>query len=452
MEKGFQRLAILASNNNNTTEGKRSTVPSMSSFGSSEIIRYQKLSFSNITNTENVIIQSFDPFFAEIYSDEEAMNDKLFKTLLSLTEINDLEDGIIVINSERTLWLYDPDDHEGKRKPDFLRVHKAFFKSAKDPHGSDRSLNYGGVKNSFVDQVLFIYEGKVKSISTGHTNIGIGLNYVNLLSNSGVLKPRGLLFNKEEIIAIDNVDTRLLYGEWTTTPKEELKRFILDVGYPKLTSALILACRRLNVKCTLGGYIAKGASAYAFEVEDTNNEKMVLKLFLRSTVNDDPTFEARIDDEFSRGTTAKNEVPNLVVPLSYYVIHADYGAILYEYRGLFVTYPLQKCRRLLGLLKDLHMSGFAHCDARIQNIIEYEGTLKFIDFATFAKLSERMNARQLIMNDLDKLIRSCKWTNNFSDQISEYADIICDATSSKEDREKRYTDWIEKIESTITTK
>lgn len=240
----------------------------MSTFGELEERSYSKRDFTTVSGPEDPVMKTTDSFFDTEYQNEEAMNDMLFSKLISLTEVQDLEDDIIVINSERTLWLTDSDESEAKRKPDFLRVHKAFFKSAGGSHGSDQSLNYGGVLPFFVNQVLFIYEGKVDSIKTGHKNIGGILNYLNLLCDARALHPRGLLFNKYDLITIDPTTSELQYGAWSTTSKKELRKFILDVEYPKLTSALIRACKELHVRCTLGGYIAQGATAHVFEVED----------------------------------------------------------------------------------------------------------------------------------------------------------------------------------------
>jgi hypothetical protein len=132
----------------------------MSKYGELERRRYQSITFREVTsgNNTDTIIQPTDPFFSENYPNKEYMNDKLFQSLISLSEIRYLEEDIILVNSERTLWLHDSSDPEASRKPDFLRVHKAFFKPAVNPHGTNITLNYGGVRSAFVNQVLFIYE------------------------------------------------------------------------------------------------------------------------------------------------------------------------------------------------------------------------------------------------------------------------------------------------------
>lgn len=77
--------------------------PSMSTFGSQERQKYATATFAVVSNPKDAIIPATDAFFAKTYVNEEAMNDDFFETLVSLTASKDLEDGIIVVNSERTL-------------------------------------------------------------------------------------------------------------------------------------------------------------------------------------------------------------------------------------------------------------------------------------------------------------------------------------------------------------
>jgi hypothetical protein len=314
-------------------------------------------------------------------------------------------------------------------------------------------LHYGGVLLPFVNQVLFIYEGKVDSIK-GNGNIGLALNYINLACNASVLDPRGLLFNKQDLIAIDYDRMTLFSGQWTTTSRQELTKFILDAKHPPLTAALIKSCNKLNVKCCLGGYISEGAAGCAFRVKGNADKVMVLKVCCNK--NDDPRFQSSIRDEFHRGVNAFQSVPDLVVPVLGWCVEDNYGAILYGELGLPVRYVFSRRVKLLTLLANFHLAGFIHGDARLPNIVEYDGTLKFIDFATCVKwpdYSNDLSAVQAVISDISTLIKSCEWNVQIvSDKIENYAKAVCGTYQSKEEQTKVVEEIVTLIADSIIEK
>lgn len=339
-------------------------------------------------------------------------------------------------------------------------MHKAFFKKAKNPHGTGtgtaKSFLYGGVSLFFVNQVLFIYEGKVNDLNTDE-NVGVAMNYLNLLCNAGSQMPRGLLFNKENLIALDGVASSLRTGSWATTSKEVLTNFILETKYSPLTSALVSACKDLDVQCTLGGYIANGAFGHVFEVtandssSRTRTETMALKVFLKSS-DEDRQFQFRVEDEFIRGREAYAAVPDLVIPLhNTYTVSEKYGAILYERVACGLQMVIGKRHRILSLLMELHVHGYTHGDARVPNIVELHGKLFFIDFSTFTQLSRRMEPRREIISELRTLFTSCEWkyTESIKTLVERYADIICTASLVIEDKRQAAATVIQSISDIV---
>lgn len=423
-------LQISATNLSTGQKEKSPTCPSMSTFGAEEKIRYCDKAYVVVTDGTE-IVRCSDPFFANTFSNKEEMNDHLFPVFVLLSSVEDARDGIIVVNSERTLWLFDPNDSDGKRKPDFVRIHKAFFKLAANPHGSHTTLHYGGVLPEFVDQVLFFYDGKLDDIKDD-TNLGVAINYMNLLANNDLQQPRGLLFNNQDLLAIDFNTSTWTSGKWTTTSKADLRNFILGVEYAPLTSALVQACSALQVECVLGGYIGKGGNGFTFKVEDRTKTEMVLKICLNSTR--DNTFVQRIEDEYHRALMVSThaKAKDFVIPIKENgLCTADnFGALLFEERGLSVkTCSWQKRQRLLQLLFDLHSAGFAHGDARVDNVIEVHGAMKFIDFATVVRLADRKDrGPHLVAVDVKKMIQSCGWKyrdfNTMIEKIDAYATTV----------------------------
>jgi len=405
----LQLEKLLSKLNTNKSNNLSPTCPSMSTFGRQLDSLFQK---EQLPITEVATKLFHKNIF---YKNEEEFNEGIYECFYGFSELTDEENDIIIVNSERTLWLSDGinnDIDEDRRKPDFFRIHKAFFKPAVHPHGMCKY--YGGLLDTiFIEQVLFIYEGKLDSVDTD-TNKGIFYNYLNLLSNCGAKTPRGILYNPTSFVIGDICELKCYCGDWDYTLPSILTEMIESVPLPKLTAALIDACREFGVQTTLGGYIGRGSSGFCFKVINkagTSGNIMVLKIILSPNLLPKGHFETIVRAEYINGITLKKSLSDIVVHIfeDKFVLKDDhYGSILFLEYASAVKFAFQRLTKMIKLLNLLHKADYSHGDARVANIVEFQGgQYKFIDFATITRFDSYIDQKTKAKKILDDVKTLC---------------------------------------------
>ena len=316
----------------------------------------------------------------------------------------DLLSGIfgadILFNSEWYGYLPASDDPKNDNKPDWLLCAFSELCTSRDKPKNKfaKDINYAADCIPFLSGII---EGKMSKGSLMAKDVEPLFRYLKLLGNAGHEKPRGIVYNRTEV----------LYAEYTTdggikcVEKVDWTRLgdgsILKEKFepPRIVQALSLVLGE-NRSLMLSSYLRGGRFGQVFKVKKEE------KVFALKFVMDEDDFE-KFRLEFKKLSAANNAAPDLVVhpvpdslvvKMDARVKHAYY---LMDEVGTASKYLLR--RQVFYLLYRLHENGLSHGDPRLQNIISYNNSLKWIDMRD----SHAGNSTDSMFNDVVDVIGCC---------------------------------------------
>ena len=290
--------------------------------------------------------------------------------------------GIILVNSEHNCWLSVGNMNDSK--PDFHNVH-AIFHTKRKSHNDVVGAKFGTlVHESFVKEVLFLWEGKITELTNKEK--GIMLNYQ---SRRGVTtsSPRGVLYNHEIWIYFEhNYDVNLLKscvsGKWTDKGSFDfLGSQVRNAPISDLTEAAMKLSYALGVTFVVDDgncFLGRGAEGCVFKVRHPERiQILAMKIVLHGN----------IQSEFELLEGASISAPNLIVKVIFQpktvtlASHKQAGAFLLEDVGIPVS--SSSSLAVMHLLVSIHIQGIIHGDPRLANVIRIGNILKWIDLRAF---------------------------------------------------------------------
>ena len=342
----------------------------------------------------------------------------------------------LLVNSERLQWL----EHaaggglaERRLKPDLFRSWAPFveLRSGGDGQG-DKDDGYvfgvlGGVALQRAGCVSEVYEAKAGS-SIARSHFGELCAFHDALG-SGV--HRGVLFCARTFWLYKTVNAspvKLVRARWTDGGSAEVFRAFferdaldaLDAPEPPLLVLLRALLARLGVApCAAADgrscYLGSGATGHVFAVRARAAPRgaplLALKVVLAASA-------ASVGAEFTRMRTAAEAGAPVIAPIdgSLSVVDAAAGAagggggfLLSRVGAAAGAASARACERAFAALAALHGAGVVHGDARLANLLEVEGELRWVDLlGGLADATERAAPafRQLARADAETLAHS----------------------------------------------
>jgi len=326
---------------------------------------------------------------------EEDLNAELAEFLVQSSIVE--EDDIVCINSERHSWLPCTEDEVNDLNPDFLVIHRAFFVQLSRHGNSPESVLFGKAHRDFVDQVLYVHEGK--KVELDNDCKGRIAQYLYHLCAAGIPHTRGLLFNHKGYIHVEMSNgqiSKVVQGDWDEQIVGAVRPLILPYRYPPLTQAVIFLCKHFGVQVEFSdAVLGKGAFGSVFKVK-RGETRLAMKVVVVADAS-------MVVNEVHYMKMAFRELPNIVVAIEGDVSLGSFengsqfaGYIMTEV-GEPIKYIQQRLRQLFLLLQKLHEKQIAHNDARISNIVYIHGVgLKLIDFrhSTFGEMNTPFKFQQ----------------------------------------------------------
>ena len=256
---------------------------------------------------------------------------------------------------------------------------------SKPKHGktSDERLLYGKVNRLFVNQVLFVHEGKITSLDNSAK--GRIAQYLYCLHLSGVNNVRGNLFNHIGFMYVETKSgnaTKVIEGCWSHDNFNLLRDLIVKYKYPPLTEALIFLCKHFGVRvASSDSVLGQGAYGTVFKVLRGNAE------FALKVVLVDVDF---LEKEVHYMKLAYERNHDIVVSIEgdcYQGVLSDRLSLFGGYLMTEVGLPIssvnpRNVRPLFEVFHKLHEANLTHNDARLANIVysKISRSMKLIDF------------------------------------------------------------------------
>jgi hypothetical protein len=307
------------------------------------------------------------------FDDEYHFNSVMFDCLSRIFGADTL------FNSEWYGYLPASDDPKNDNKPDWLLcAYREFCTSRDKPNNRFARDDINYAVPSSEDCIPFlsgIIEGKMSIGPLTAKDVEPLFRYLKLLENAGHEKPRGIVYNRTEV----------LYAEYTTdggiTCVEKYNWTKLGDGTflkhkfepPRIVQALLLVLGE-DPSLMLSSYLGGGRFGHVFKLKKEEN------FFALKIVMD---YFQQFREEFQKLTDANKAAPDLVVHpvLGSLVVKLD-ACVKHAYYLMdeVGTAPEELLRRrVFHLLCQLHEKGLSHGDPRLENIISYNVCLKWID-------------------------------------------------------------------------
>ena len=348
------------------------------------------------------------------FNNEEEFNLLMTPILHELS--GHLIDGLALYNSERVVWL------DGY-KPDFHCKHKS-FNIPSDKHHLPTTINsssslatylFGGpVSIDYNKQVYFVWEGKV--VSLDNSQHGSLFNYLARLVKAGNIHARGVLYNQTNWTYIEfnnSKRTKIVKGKWEDGgSKAYLQSCVRNAPRDILTQAIIHFQTAFNVEVV--DWLGRGAHGHVFKVQ--SKEELHGRYALKISVL------CSLRQEFTRLQGASRIAAGIVVepirePLDINIDGNICGAYLMPLGSKVST---SQSKTVLRLLVALHKLQIVHGDPRLDNVLNFDGNLKWIDMRTTTRAFVAFELK----NDMCIFLKSRFWQRAIDGLFEEYGTLL----------------------------
>jgi hypothetical protein len=361
----------------NQTAFKSNTTPSMAQKGFEAIGRLEnpKEVFRPVEGTPSVLFQTEQDVLHELTKEKDVVEylTRHFEQIFT-------EDNVVVVNSEKCGWIDTGGGKKNLQQPDLLICHKALYTT--NPKIKDGTRRFGGLSHWILrDCIGAIMEAKLSF--AGHLTSAMGqiVNYSGYIAhacNEKVVK--GVLFDKHKLYFVrmnDGTLARSVECKWTDAgSKSFLRNWLQPPGsWMKLLDA---ACQQHSLAVEPGSFLGYGADGRVFKVSkqepepDGTLKEYAVKLVLKENFN-------HLTCESDKLQSAHAVCPNLVIR----VVHPGQK---FKNIGGFMVIELgtkverDEYKRIIEALVNLHRFDIVHGDARVNNVVEVGGSIKWIDF------------------------------------------------------------------------
>ena len=301
-----------------------------------------------------------------------------------------------LFNTETNAYIPASDNAIHDKKPDWLIFECASFldEKPKPLTYSRDEICYAVPPAEVLEFVTAILEAKTGKGDLNMTELEPLFTYLALLVKEKHPNPRGLLYNQSGFIyAVFS----LAEGGLTTIAKSSwtfpgCKQFLQSQFSPNS----VLATLKRVVPFTLGRFLGKGRYGFVVEASNANEESFALK-FVTSHFD-------MFEQEFAKLCEANETAPDVVIQPTKdsFVINTECGLAYYRMDEIGIPkVPDLLIRSAFVLLCSLHSKGIVHGDPRIQNIVQVNEKLKWVDM-------RYMHGESVsIESDMRCIIQSC---------------------------------------------
>ena len=222
------------------------------------------------------------------------------------------------------------------------------------------------------------------------------------------MKRTGLAVLPEEFSVIDFLgsDVELVtQAKWTAPGSRALfERALLRPNVWCLHASVILKKLELSMLSSGGCFLGLGAFGRVLKVKTREGLDVALKMIL----SEDESDCERALKEFSIARSAwRTGVVVKVLECCKGVLEVD-GIFGCGYTMELGTAPnLKNLRALLLVLAELHTTGWIHGDARVANLVECAGVLKWIDMTCAYQFQDAACMEGALSSEMLKFVRSC---------------------------------------------
>lgn len=294
----------------------------------------------------------------------------------------------VLVNSEDFTWLgpaYEVVDQRLNLKPDLLLSWRSFVrpvprKSTQGNPEDDPRYVFGVLADHALQQhgcIGGLLEGKAVPLT--QSPFGALCNYHKCVT--GIC--RGMLFNGTEFwLYITNYGqpVSLLKCKWTDAGTAQQLKDFFSMGDPPLLQLLRHLCTSLGVTLTADAdgniFLGAGGSGQVFHVH-ADGTPAALKVILTASA-------AKLSTEHSLLVRAHLAGAPVIAPSGKWVLHPSLGGgyLLQKVGKVFAVRTLAMCKQAFESLRQLHLKGFLHGDARLENLLQVDTDLLWVDMAT----------------------------------------------------------------------
>ena len=333
-----------------------------------------------------------------------------------------------IFSSENNVWLYDKNSRK-KYKPDLFLCTVPFA----EPKVC-KLINLKSAKPAiprFIGFVKFVFEGKNESLTNSH--IGKLIFYLRLLNNYQSIS-YGLLFNSSDFYFLklcpNDKRIKLKKGTWNSPGSYQyILEKILKAEIPNAElydNALkyIGTTFKLDINKPFD-FLGSGKFGKVFSCILDGNFCSVKLVKIGDDGDEEMTF-SDVEQELESFKAIYELSSNLTLKPHLQVLRYEseiYGSIgAYLLHGVGNSVSSKHIKQVFSRLYDLHYIKFIHGDPRLPNIVDLNGSLRWIDFRYDLPFT-----KDNIANDVKILTRSFFGDEEISsktDIISNYADAL----------------------------
>jgi tRNA A-37 threonylcarbamoyl transferase component Bud32 len=358
--------------------------------------------FSPVEGEPSVLNQEEQDVLDGLKKEEEVVKflTPRFERIFAVANAN-----LVVVNSERYKWIDTGGDKDNFQKVDLFVCHKALYTT--NPKLKDGDRRFGELSNWILrDCIAGIMEAKVKFTGKRTNAVGQIVNYGALLACKERTVVQGVLFDKHTFYFThmnNGTLTRLVECKWTDAGSET---FLRESLYPpdNWMKLLDAACLLYSLVVEPGSFLGYGAHGRVFKVSNNSEEQYAVKLVLKEHANS-------LLVESNRLQSAYKVCEKHVIK----VVHQgenfeDIGGFMVTELGTKVE--RDEYKRIIEALVALHRSNVTHGDARVNNVVEVQGSIKWIDFRDAEIPRKEINSSDLSVktrmkqSDMTKLMKS----------------------------------------------
>jgi len=323
--------------------------------------------------------------------------------------VKEVDPNMVFVNSEYYSWLQGlSGDNTNPGKPDgfivdkslvnFRGPYKGAFVCAEQIFGELASWGVRGSINS-------IWDAKKKVTLAGYADL---CNYLRRCGDGGrcydgsSMNLKGVVYDAEEcylVKGIGNTITHTTVFNWTDAGSYDLLKTFISHSDP-WTKCLHALCDMLGVKVAVpvttnavtaqfgSSFLGLGACGRVFRVFYPVGDSIVYAMKLVISTDDEQSRINEVENEYEQLNNAKGEgvIPVVLDSFKSGFVKSNSKTLFGGYLMSVVGCPLENnktnVKKMLESLNGLHKRGIYHGDARIQNVVQWEDTIYWVDFRT----------------------------------------------------------------------
>ena len=360
---------------------------------------------------ENFLVAYFTPFFINL--------------------VKKVDPNMVFVNSEYYSWLQGlSGDITNAAKPDGFIMDKSLvnfrgpYKDASVcPEQIFGELASWGVRCS----INSIWDAKKKVSLAGYADL---CNYLQRCGDGGRcydgswMNHKGVVYDAEKCYLVKSIRhtiTHTTVFNWTDAGSYDLLKEFISHSDP-WTKCLYALCDMLGVKVVVpvttnavttaqlgGSFLGSGACGRVFKVFYPIDESITYAMKLVISTDEEEGRIGEVENEFCQLNNAKGEgvIPVVSDSLKLSSVNLNsktllFGGYLMSVVGCPVENNKTNVKKMLESLNRLHKRGIYHGDARIQNVVQWEDTIYWVDFRT----SSLSASSVFISNDVKQFLES----------------------------------------------